>query len=33
MDWGNGAILAGLTVVLLVLSVVLFQRRDLRQTG
>jgi ABC-2 type transport system permease protein len=33
MDWGNGVILAGLTVVLLVLSVVLFQRRDLRQTG
>jgi len=33
MDWGNGAILAGLTVVLVGLSVVLFQRRDLRQTG
>jgi ABC-2 type transport system permease protein len=33
MDWGNGAILAGLSVVLLALSVVLFQRRDLRQTG
>jgi ABC-2 type transport system permease protein len=33
MDWGNGAILAGLTVVLIVVSVVLFQRRDLRQTS
>ena len=33
MDWGNGAILAGLTVVLVAVSVVLFQRRDLRQTG
>jgi ABC-2 type transport system permease protein len=33
MDWGNGAILAGLTVVLVAFSVVLFQRRDLRQTG
>ena len=33
MDWGNGAILAGLTVVLIVVSVVFFQRRDLRQTG
>jgi ABC-2 type transport system permease protein len=33
MDWGNGAILAGLTVVLVALSVVMFQRRDLRQTG
>ncbi len=33
MHWGHGAILAGLTVVLIVLSVVLFQRRDLRQTG
>jgi ABC-2 type transport system permease protein len=33
MHWGHGAILAGLTAVLIVLSVVLFQRRDLRQTG
>ena len=33
MDWGNGAILAGLSVVLLIAAVVLFQRRDLRQTG
>ncbi len=33
MDWGNAAILAGLTIVLLAVSVVLFQRRDLRQTG
>ncbi len=33
MDWGNGAILAGLTVLLVAVSVVLFQRRDLRQTG
>ena len=30
MDWGHGAILAGLTLGLVVLSVVLFQRRDLR---
>ena len=33
MDWGHGAILAGLTLGLIVLSVVLFQRRDLRQVG
>lgn len=33
MDWGHGAILAGLTLGLVVLSVVLFQRRDLRQVG
>ncbi len=33
MDWGNGAILAGLTIALVAASVVLFQRRDLRQTG
>ncbi len=30
MDWGHGAILAGLTLGLVALSVVLFQRRDLR---
>jgi ABC-2 type transport system permease protein len=33
MDWGHGAIFAGLTLGLIALSVVLFQRRDLRQTG
>jgi ABC-2 type transport system permease protein len=33
MDWGHGGILAGLTLGLVVLSVILFQRRDLRQTG
>jgi ABC-2 type transport system permease protein len=33
MDWGHGAILAGLTLGLVTLSVVLFQRRDLRQGG
>jgi ABC-2 type transport system permease protein len=33
MDWGHGAILAGLTLVLVALSVGLFQRRDLKQTG
>jgi ABC-2 type transport system permease protein len=33
MHWGHGAILAGLTAGLIALSVVLFQRRDLRQTG
>ncbi|MEN8114955.1 MAG: ABC transporter permease subunit [Actinomycetota bacterium] len=33
MDWGHGAVLAGLFVVLLALSVLLFNRRDLRQTG
>ena len=30
MDWGHGAILAGFTLGLVALSVVLFQRRDLR---
>ncbi|MFC1949235.1 ABC transporter permease [Chloroflexota bacterium] len=30
MDWGHGAILAGITLGLVVLSIVLFQRRDLR---
>jgi ABC-2 type transport system permease protein len=29
MDWGNGAILAGLVLGLILLSIVLFQRRDL----
>ncbi|MDH3261540.1 MAG: ABC transporter permease [Acidimicrobiia bacterium] len=33
MRWGDAAVLTGLTVVLVALSVVLFQRRDLRQTG
>ncbi len=33
MHWGHGAILAGLTVGLVALSVLLFQRRDIRQTG
>ena len=33
MNWGHGAILIGLTLVLIALSVVLFHRRDLRYTG
>jgi ABC-2 type transport system permease protein len=33
MHWGNGAVLTGLTVGLVALAVVLFQRRDLRQSG
>jgi ABC-2 type transport system permease protein len=33
MDWGHGAILAGLALGLIALSVILFQRRDLRHTG
>ena len=33
MHWGHGALLAGLTLTLMALSVVLFQHRDLRQTG
>jgi ABC-2 type transport system permease protein len=33
MNWGHGAILIGLTLVLIALSVVLFRRRDLRYTG
>jgi ABC-2 type transport system permease protein len=33
MHWGHGGVLLGLTVVLVAASVVLFQRRDLRQTG
>jgi len=33
MNWLHGAILAGITIVLVALSVMLFQRRDLRQTG
>ena len=33
MHWGHAAVLTGLTLVLIGLAVVLFQRRDLRQTG
>jgi ABC-2 type transport system permease protein len=33
MNWGHGAVLTALTIMLIVLSVILFQRRDLRQTG
>lgn len=33
MDWGHGAILTGLVIALIALSVVLFQRRDIRQIG
>jgi len=33
MDWGSGALLAGLFVGLVALAVVLFRRRDLRQVG
>jgi ABC-2 type transport system permease protein len=33
MHWGHGAVLAVLSAGLLALSVVLFQRRDLRQAG
>ena len=33
MDWGSGVLFAGLFVGLVGLSVVLFQRRDLRQVG
>ncbi len=33
MNWSHGAVLTALTIILIVLSVILFQRRDLRQTG
>lgn len=33
MHWVHGAVLAGLAVALIALSVTLFERRDLRQTG
>jgi ABC-2 type transport system permease protein len=33
MHWGHGALLVALTVLLIIGSTVLFQRRDLRQTG
>jgi ABC-2 type transport system permease protein len=32
MNWGNAAVLLGITVVLIAVSFVLFQRRDLRQS-
>jgi len=33
MHWGHGGVLAAIAVVLVVVAVVLFGRRDLRQTG
>lgn len=33
MDWGNAAVLVAISAVLIAASFVLFQRRDLRQTG
>jgi ABC-2 type transport system permease protein len=33
MDWSHAAVLAGIVIALIALSLVLFQRRDLRQTG
>ena len=33
MNWSHGAVLTALTIMLIVLSVILFQRRDLRQSG
>ena len=33
MDWGNAVVLVSLSVALFGLSIVLFQRRDLRQGG
>ena len=33
MDWAHGAVLTGLTVILVGIALVLFQRRDLRQSG
>ena len=33
MDWGNAAVLLALTAILIALSFVLFQRRDIRQRG
>ena len=33
MDWGNAAVLLALSLLLFGLSLVLFQRRDLRQRG
>jgi len=33
MNWRHGAVLAGLAIALVALAIVLFNRRDLRQTG
>jgi ABC-2 type transport system permease protein len=33
MNWGHGAVLAGLALVLTAIAVFLFNRRDLRQSG
>ena len=33
MAWGDAAILAGVTILLVALAYPAFQRRDLRQTG
>jgi ABC-2 type transport system permease protein len=33
MNWRHGAVLAGLAIALIALAIVLFNRRDLRQTG
>jgi hypothetical protein len=33
MHWGHAVILSGLFVFFLALSIVVFQHRDLRQTG
>jgi ABC-2 type transport system permease protein len=33
MNWGHGAVLLGLFVVLIAAAVMLFDRRDLRQSG
>jgi ABC-type transport system involved in multi-copper enzyme maturation permease subunit len=33
MHWGHGAVLTVLTVILVALALVFFQRRDLRQAG
>jgi ABC-2 type transport system permease protein len=33
MNWGHGAVLAGLAVALIAIAALLFNRRDLRQSG
>ncbi len=33
MNWAHGAVLTGLTVALIAVAILLFNRRDLRQTG
>jgi ABC-2 type transport system permease protein len=33
MNWGHGAVLAGLALALVAIAAVLFNRRDLRQSG